>query len=199
MTDRRVRTGRRVKTGRDKTGRVRAGRDRTRRRWTETLGISAASLLGCGLLLWFVGLDLIHSLALGAAVVSLIALRRAPAVNPHQDWPEVVDSRSDVGARREVARLSWSMQGYESRVQRQSVRRLHDIAAYRLGERGLDLDDPRDYLACQSTVGERTYRVISEPDERPLYADFVAAVAAIEKIGAEAHGSARAGSRGDRR
>lgn len=193
-------TDRRVRTGRVKTGRVKAGRDRTRRRrWTETLGISAASLLGCGLLLWFVGLDLIHSLALGAAVVSLIALRRAPAVNPHQDWPEVVDSRSDVGARREVARLSWSMQGYESRVQRQSVRRLHDIAGYRLGERNLDLDDPRDYLACQAALGERAYRVISEPDERPMYADFVAAVTAVEKIGVETSGTARPGSRGDRR
>ena len=178
------------------TGRRRTARRRT---WTGALGFSAATLLGWGLLLWILGLDIIHALALGAALVALIALRRAPAVNPHQGWPDAVDSRSDVGARREVARLSWSMQGYESRVQRQSVRRLHDIAGYRLGERGLDLDDPRDYLACQSTLGERAYWVISEPDERPLYADFVAAVAAIEKIGAEPHGPARAGSRGDRR
>ena len=175
-------------------------RSPTRRWWTgRALGVTAAGLLGWGLLLWIMGLDVIHALALGAALVALIALRRAPAVNAHQDWPDAVDSRSDVGARREVARLSWSMQGYESRVQRQSVRRLHAIAAYRLGEGGLDLDDPRDYLACQSALGERAYRVVSEPDERPLYDDFVAAVAAVEKLGTQTHGPARTGSRGDRR
>ena len=175
-------------------------RSPTRRWWTgRGLGFSAAGLLGWGLLLWIMGLDVIHALALGAALVALTALRRAPAVNVHQDWPDGVDSRSDVGARREVARLSWSMQGYESRVQRQSVRRLHEIAAYRLSEDGLDLDDPRDYLACQAALGERAYRVVSEPDERPLYDDFVAAVASVEKLGTETRGSARPGSRGDRR
>jgi hypothetical protein len=177
-------------------------RRRTRRRrwWTgQVLAISVAGLLGWGLLLWIVGLDVVHALALGAVLVALIGLRRAPTVNTDQAWPDPGDSRSDAGARREVARLSWSMQGYESRVQRQSVRRLHDIAEYRLGERGLDLDDPRDYLACLSALGERAYQVISEPDERPLYADFVAAVAAVEKIGAETSGTARPGSRGDRR
>ena len=165
----------------------------------RTLGVAAGGLLGWGALLWIMGLDIAHALALGAVVVALIGLRRAPAVNTDQAWPEPGDSRSDVGARREVARLSWSMQGYESRVQRQSVRRLHEIAGYRLGERDLDLDDPRDYLACQAALGERAYRVVSEPDERPMYADFVAAVAAVEKIGAETPGTARTGSRGDRR
>ena len=163
------------------------------------LGFSAAGLLGACLLLWIMGLDIIHALALGAGLIALLALRRAPAVNDHQGWPEGGDSRSDVGARREVARLSWSMQGYESRVQRQSVRRLHEIAAYRLGEGGLDLDDPRDYLACQAALGEQAYRVVSEPDERPLYVDFVAAVAAVEKLGSVTHGPTGAGSRGDRR
>jgi hypothetical protein len=163
------------------------------------LGFSLVGLLGWALLLWIVGLDIVHALALGAALVALIALRRAPVVNAHEGWPDPGDSRSDVGARRDVARLSWSMQGYESRVQRQSVRRLHEIAAYRLGETGLDLDDPRDFLGCQSTLGERAYRVVSEPDERPLYADFVAAVAAVEKLGSETHGPTGPGSRGDRR
>jgi hypothetical protein len=32
-----------------------------------------------------------------------------------------------------------------------------------------------------------------------MYADFVAAVAAVEKIGVETSGTARLGSRGDRR
>lgn len=175
-------------------------RRRTGRWWTgRTLAVSAAGLLGWAALLWIMGLDVVHALALGAALVALIALRRAPAVNAYQDWPDGEDSRSDAGARREVARLSWSMQGYESRVQRQSVRRLHAIAVYRLGETGLDLDDPRDYLGCQSALGERAYHVVSEPDERPLYDDFVAAVAAVEKLGTKTRGPARPGSRGDRR
>ena len=169
------------------TRRRRTGR---RRWWTgRSSGHRRPGLLGWGLLLWIMGLDVVHALALGAALVALIALRRAPAVNADQDWPDPGDSRSDVGARREVARLSWSMQGYESRVQRQSVRRLHEIAALPAG-RALDSTWTirATTSACQSALGERAYRVVSEPDERPLYADFVAAVGAVEKLGARRTG-----------
>lgn len=148
----------------------------------RSLALTAGGLLGWAAVLWIMGLDLVHALVLGAVATALIGLRHTPAVSSDHFWPDESGTRSDVGARREVARLSWSMQGYESRVQRQSVGRLHDIAAYRLGERGLDLDDPRDFLACQAALGERAYRVVSEPDQRPLYPDFVAAVAAVERI-----------------
>ena len=169
-------------------------------RWSaQTLGLTALGLLGLIALLWVMGLDLLHALALGAVLLALIGLRRAPVVNTEQAWPELNDQRTDVGVRREVARLSWSMQGYESRVQRQSVRRLHQIATYRLGLQGLDLDDPRDYLACQAALGDRAYAVVSEPDDRPMYADFVTAVAAVEKLVSEKTGAARPGSKGDRR
>ena len=136
-----------------------------------------------GGLLWLLGLDVLHAFVLAAVLAAIVGLRRSPAVNLDQSWPADEDARADTGVRREVARLSWSMQGYEARVQRQSVKRLHDIAAYRLGEQGLDLDDPRDYLGCQLALGERAYQVISEPEERPQYADFVAAVTAVEKLG----------------
>ena len=146
-----------------------------------------AVLSGIGTLLvsgvlWLLGLDLLHAFVLGAVLATIVGLRGSPAVNLDQSWPDDDEARADTGVRREVARLSWSMQGYEARVQRQSVKRLHDIAAYRLGEQGLDLDDPRDYLGCQLALGERAYRVISEPEERPRYADFVAAVTAVEKL-----------------
>lgn len=154
--------------------------------------MAVVGMLGWGLLLWAMGLDLGHSVVLAAALVALISLRHAPAINAEESWPDEGDSRSDVGARREVARLSWSMQGYESRVQRHSVRRLHEIAVFRLDVQGLDLDDPRDYLACQAALGERAYHVVSEPDERPLYADFVAAVSAVERLGA--HPTSNAGT-----
>lgn len=165
----------------------------------QALGLTALGLLGWIALLWIMGLDLLHALALGAVLLALIGLRRAPVVNTQQTWPEADDQRSDVGVRREVARLSWSMQGYESRVQRQSVRRLHQIAAYRLSLQGLDLDDPRDYLACQAALGDRAYAVVSEPDDRPMYADFVTAVGAVEKLSSGKTGADRPGSRGDRR
>ena len=165
----------------------------------QVLGLTALGLLGWILLLWIMGLDLLHALALGAVLLALIGLRRAPVVNNEQAWPETSEERSDVGVRREVARMSWSMQGYESRVQRQSVRRLQQIAAYRLGLQGLDLDDPRDYLACRAALGERAYVVVSEPDDRPMYADFVTAVAAVEKLVSDKTGADRPGSRGDRR
>lgn len=142
----------------------------------------AVGMLLLTALLWLLGLDVLHAVVLAAVLATVTGLRRSPAVNLDQSWPDDDETRADTGVRREVARLSWSMQGYEARVQRQSVKRLHDIAVYRLGEQGLDLDDPRDYLGCQLALGERAYRVISEPDERPQYADFVAAVTAVEKL-----------------
>ncbi|MFT4165223.1 MAG: hypothetical protein QM650_08265 [Microlunatus sp.] len=144
--------------------------------------LTAVGVLLVGGLLWLLGLDVPHAAVLAATLATVVGLRRAPAVNLDQSWPDDSELRADTGVRREVARLSWSMQGYEARVQRQSVKRLHDIAAYRLGEQGLDLEDPRDYLACQLALGERAYRLISEPEERPQYADFVAAVTAVEKL-----------------
>lgn len=150
--------------------------------WRRAALAGLGGLAGWGAVLWIMGLDVLHAVVLGAVIVALIGLRRSPAVNGDQAWPVAGEARSDTGVRREVARLSWSMQGYESRVQRQSVRRLHAIAAFRLGEQGLDLDDPRDFLACQSALGEQAYQVVSEPDERPLYADFVATVRAVEKL-----------------
>jgi hypothetical protein len=146
--------------------------------------MAIVGILCWGSLLWVMGLDVGHAIVLAAALVALISLRHAPAINADENWPDQGDARSDVGARREVARLSWSMQGYESRVQRHSVRRLHEIAVFRLDGQGLDLDDPRDYLACQAALGERAYRVVSEPENRPLYADFVAAVGVVERLGA---------------
>ena len=166
-------------------------RDRTTRQarlWpgggqrTGRLLVGVGCVLGLAGLLWLIGLDVLHALALAALLAALVGLRSSPAVNLEQGWPAEDEVRADTGVRREVARLSWSMQGYESRVQRQSVRRLHDIAAYRLSVQGLDLTDPRDYLGCQVALGERAYRVVSEPDERPRYADFVAAVAAVERL-----------------
>lgn len=161
------------------------------------LGRIAAGIGVAVVVLWAMGLDLVHAVVLAAALVALITLRRVPAVNDDQIWPDEDDTRSDTGVRREVARLSWSMQGYESRVQRQSVRRLHDIAVFRLAERGLDLDDPRDYLACESAVGVRAYQVISEPAVRPLYDDFVAAVAAVEQLGGGPSTATASASKGD--
>ena len=158
--------------------------------------IIIVGILGWGLLFWAMGLDLGHAVVLAAALVALISLRHVPTINTDEGWPGEGEARSDVGARREVTRLSWSMQGYESRVQKQSVRRLHEIAVFRLGVRGLDLDDPRDYLACQSVLGERAYHVVSEPDDRPLYADFVAAVSAVEQLGAGSTSNAGPGGSG---
>ena len=154
------------------------------------MSVDPRSLLGTAVgvviavaLLWGLGLDLVHALVLAALVVAVIALRKSPAVNSDEDWPGEDDDHSDTGVRREVARLSWAMQGYESRVQRLSIQRLHQIAVYRLGELGLDLDDPRDYLACESALGVRAYQVVSEPDNRPLYPDFIHAVGAVERLG----------------
>jgi hypothetical protein len=135
------------------------------------------------------GLSWWNSLALGLAAVAAYGLRRPPDVNTDEDWPDRGE-RADKGARREVARLSWSLQGFESRVERASVRRLRRIATGRLAERGLTLTAPADAAACRQLLGDRSYALLSTDEgDRPFYDDFREAVGAVERLHpAEAEG-----------
>ncbi len=145
------------------------------------LGATAAVLLlaGTGFVL---GLSGPNAVAVGLAVVTGFGLRHLPDVDPAQGWPEHI-SATDKGARREVSRLSWSLQGYESRVERGSVRRLQQIASARLAERGLQLAAPEDTAACRELLGDTALRVLrTQPGQRAYYDEFLAAVTAVEQL-----------------
>ena len=142
----------------------------------------AASAVTFGLAL-LIGVDLGHCLllALGAAVLVLLG-RLLPEADD-DGWPERESGPSDRGVRREVARLSWGLHGYESRVDRRSVARLRAIADRRLAGSGVDLDEPADAERASGLLGRTAYAALTgDPNSPPRYEDFARAVAAVEQL-----------------
>lgn len=131
---------------------------------------------------WFFGVDLLHALLLAMATATLGGLLLLLKIDGTDGWPLHDDTGHDQGARREVARLSWSLSG-ESRVERRSVRRLRELALGRLAEQGLDLDDRADEAECRRLLGDLAYDTVA-PDQRnpPHYRDFVHTLSAVERL-----------------
>lgn len=131
---------------------------------------------------WVIGLDLPMCLTLGLLAIGLDGLRLLLG-GEEEVWRVEPDPQRNVGTRREVARLSWSLHGLEDRVDRRSAVRLHDVAAGRLAERGLDLDSPDDESACRRILGDQPYATLRiDPNHLPRYTAFVAALGVVERL-----------------
>lgn len=129
-----------------------------------------------------VGVDFVHCVLLAVGTVVVVQLRRLPEAD-EDDWPEREPGRSDRGVRLEVARLSWALHGFDSRVEHRSVERLHAIAARRLHARGVDLADPADVDRAQQLLGAGPYAALtSDPANPPRYDAFARAVTAVERL-----------------
>ena len=132
-----------------------------------------------------IGVDLVHCLLLAVGALVLTQLRRLPPATD-DEWPERPADPSDRGVRREVARLSWGLHGYESRVDHRSVERLYAIAAHRLRPAGIDLDDPADADRARLLLGPGPYAAVtSDRATPPRYEVFARAVAAVEALPSE--------------
>jgi hypothetical protein len=133
-------------------------------------------------LCWVIGLDLAMCLTLGLLTIGLYGMSLL-AGGEEEVWRTEPDPERNAGARREVARLSWSLHGLEDRVDRRSAVRLHDIAAGRLAEGGLDLDSPEDESACRRILGDQAFATLwIDPSHLPRYAAFVAALGVVERL-----------------
>lgn len=148
------------------------------------VGTAAIGLLTVSLLAFGIGLDWPEAVLIGLTAVALLGLRRLPSTNADEDWPMRPDAPDDRGVRREVTRLSWSLQGYEDRVERPSLRRLRAVAAPRLRARGLDLDRPEDAEACRALLGPEAYAVVTAGDRRidVGFDAFRRALSVVEKL-----------------
>lgn len=143
------------------------------------LGTGAAAItLGA----WLIGLELPAAASIGLFAAALYALRWLTGGDTDAWIPEVESSHIS-GTRRDVARLSWGLHGRDDRVDRWSASRLHTLAAHRLADRGLDLDDPDDADACRAVLGGRTYDALTrDPNRLPRFPDFVAALDVVEGL-----------------
>lgn len=152
--------------------------ERRRRRaallWTAG---GAAAIAG---LAFFAGLTLLLSLLLGIGIVAVGAVVALLPAGQDERWPDArVVLRS--GARREVARLSWSMVDDDGRVADVAVQRLRTVAAMRLADHGIDLDDPADRGAAETALGAPEYRLLTQPGRhRPE--SLIRCARAIERL-----------------
>lgn len=122
--------------------------------------------------------------ALGATLCALIRFRPS-AIDP-PSWPEATMLDQDRGARRDIARLSWSVSGNDRQVGRTLRLRLRQVALRRLARRGIDLTDPemRDaVIEALGVGGSDAYRAL-DPDLREVIGltTFTAAVQAVESL-----------------
>jgi hypothetical protein len=151
---------------------------------TVTLGVvgrvaAAGAVTGA---CWAIGLDLASSLSIALFVLVVFALRGLPA-GAVDSWQPEPESARNAGTRREVARLSWGLHGLDARVDRWSAGRLRTLAARRLADRGLDLDDPADEAGCRQVLGSQAYAALSvDPNNLPRYSTFVAALDVVERL-----------------
>lgn len=125
--------------------------------------------------------------ALGATLCALIRFR--PSTVDPPNWPEATILDQDHGARRDIARLSWSVSGNDRQVGRTLRLRLRQVALRRLARRGIDLTDPdmRDAaieaLGADGADGADAYRAL-DPDLREVIGltTFISAVHAVESL-----------------
>ena len=135
-----------------------------------------------GVSVWLVGADLWKSLLAAAATALLISLGGLTDATDDGHWPAEEETGRDRGVRRDVSRLSWSLVRQDGRVQWRPTLRLQTLAERRLLERGLDLVTDAD--TCRRLLGPGAYAALTATANRPpRFADFVAAVAAVERLG----------------
>lgn len=157
-----------------------------RLRGTIALALLLAGALPAGLALF--GVAPAQVILLGAVGATICALVRArPTMADPPGWPETVVLEQDHGARRDIARLTWSVSGADQQVGRTLRLRLRQVAVRRLARRGIDLTGPepsdRTVAAATAVLGADAFRVL-DPDLHEVVglARFSAAVRAVEAL-----------------
>ncbi|MHA6624805.1 hypothetical protein ACU61A_05255 [Pseudonocardia sichuanensis] len=157
------------------------------RRHGARVALLAAGAALAGVACWVVGMDAGHAatvgLALAAAGLCWIALPGHREVA----WPDAA-ATDEVGARWDVARLSWSLRPRRGRVPLAGMRPVQDLARRRLELHGLDLGDPRDRAAIERLVGEAVYATLALPATRPPHVRSVLrCLDALDRLDAHDH------------
>jgi hypothetical protein len=135
----------------------------------------AAYLLGVGVLQCLLLVTAVTTV--GAAFLALNQLDDDPSL------PPVLDIGDSSGTRREVARMSWVMTGYDNRVGRLPYLRLRAIATTRLAWRGIDLATTDGDRAARELLGPVGYAVlVADSPEAPTERQFVACVTLLERL-----------------
>ncbi|SDT28320.1 hypothetical protein [Microlunatus soli] len=154
----------------------------TRGRTVAVLVIAALVIPAIGWLI--LGLPPLQAMLIGALGAGVAALIRFPPDGYDASFPEPPAPIRDRGARREAFRLSWNVAGREDRVGSTLIARLQEIAARRLIDHGLRLDDPSDRDRVIALVGQQPYKILTlAPGGEATTRAFEHALAAVEGLG----------------
>ncbi|MCA5894755.1 hypothetical protein LEP48_15555 [Isoptericola sp. NEAU-Y5] len=115
--------------------------------------LTAATALVAGIALAALGvLDPLHAALLVVVVATVTAVWRTLDEGTDPAFPPVPEDRRD-GARNDVSELGWATFTRDGAVGNRMRERLRALAAARLAERGVDLDDPGHHDAAARLLG----------------------------------------------
>ncbi|MFD6134778.1 hypothetical protein [Isoptericola sp. NPDC060257] len=115
-----------------------------------TVGLPA--LAACAALVLTGVLDPLHATLLVVVAATAVALWRRLDDGDEAPWPDVLQDRRE-GARNDVSELGWATFTRSGAVGDRVLRRVRDLAAARLAERGVDLAAPGGPEAAARLLG----------------------------------------------
>ena len=127
-----------------------------RRARTVLAAVAGAAAFG---LCWLIGMDEWHAAAV--AVIVFAAGIAWIAIPEHTDMrmtEEPLGPRE--GVRREVIDLSWALRRQRGGIRENAFRRVRALAAERLAEHRLNLNDPEDGERIARAIGSQAYAIL---------------------------------------
>ncbi|MEU2201106.1 hypothetical protein [Isoptericola sp. NPDC019482] len=116
------------------------------------LAVGLPALAACAALALTGVLDPLHAALLVVVVTTTVALWRRLDDGEEAPWPDAVHDRRE-GARNDVSELGWATFTRSGAVGDRVLRRVRDLAAARLAERGVDLGAPGGPEAASRLLG----------------------------------------------
>lgn len=127
-----------------------------------------------GFICWFFGIGVLPAIVVVLTIGSIGVVVRAASQPTTPEWPSA-PLPSSAGDRRESSELSWAMRVRGRGVDQRILRRISRIAANRLAQRQLDLDNPLDRPAIERLLGRATFAIVCNPESaRVRLPDLVA-------------------------
>jgi hypothetical protein len=125
----------------------------------RTIGAAVLGVI-LGVVAWDLGLDPLHAVETGLAVVVVLVVIAVLPGLAATTWRRTTPGGVNGGGRQDIVQLSWALNSRRDWVGDGVQWRLREIAVRRLAHRGLDLDDPDDGQEIAKLIGLETYGIL---------------------------------------
>jgi hypothetical protein len=150
------------------------------------LVVVAAVLIGAAC--WYFGMDVPHAVTVAVALLAVGVAWFVADGDDATEWAHGAAAPGE-GVRQDVSRLAWSLRAHRAGIPAAGLRRVHQLAAERLGRRGLDVDSPADRAAIERMLGRAAYSVLHPGDRRIRLTTVIACLDALDWL--ETHAPTR--------